>query len=181
MKAASRARIALQPGIVNRLRLWNSSLLYTRNSKYVSITTHSVTGESVVSNIGKGLFSSTDYIAGDVVAHYSGQWITSDEAIRRDKEGRGGYMLKANTTNPLKVLDCYSMWHNNKCFASAANSATHLYSSANPATRRKVTKNVKLTVSRLHGAKLKATTAIPANTEIITSYGGSYRYPTTTI
>jgi hypothetical protein len=177
MKASSRARIAGQPGIVHRLRVWNSSQLYTRNSQYVRIS-NTTGGVETVTAIGKGLFSYTDYAANDIVAHYSGEWITLAEAQRRDSAGRGGYMLKANTTDPLSVLDCYSQWHNNKCFASAANSATQLYSKADPQSRRKVVKNVDLIVSRVQGVKLKAITAIPSNTEIITSYGGSYRYPT---
>lgn len=178
MKASSRQRIANQPGVVTRLRVWNTSQLYTRDSQYVRITKHPDTGVETVTTIGKGLFSYIDYATNDVVAHYSGEWITLEEAARRENEGRGGYMLKANTTDQLTVLDCYSTWHNNECFASAANSATHLYSGGNSQSRRKVAKNVELSVSRIHGAKLKAITRIPANTEIITSYGSGYRYPT---
>jgi hypothetical protein len=171
MHSRSRARLEVNK-VVLRINEIRNSYLYTKRS---TVTIRRNGQESIIP--GKGLFCTSTLYEKDIIVYYSGEWITLHEMEIRVRDGYGGYMHRARTTDALKVLDCYASHSEGHCLASNANSATNAFHKVG-GEWIKLNKNAGIVVSRNLGAKLVVTAkCILPNVEILTTYGTSYKYP----
>ena len=120
--------------------------------------------------IGEALLCSIDIPPNTHFIAFDGVFRTLEDFQKRRKEGKGSYAVAAGAN---KVLDCFDKRREEKCQASIANNCLNLVHSI---SQKKAVKNSNFH----HNFKSKITTlksgkfAIPANTEIMYSYGSSY-------
>ena len=129
--------------------------------------------QTYTSRIGDGLFSSIAYKPGDFICKFSGDFISTDERLKRQENGRGGYMLWVNR---WECLDCYANYAAGKCYASFANSPRLVRLHNDPVTKVSANSTLKVnTTQRTH--TLLAARYISPHTEILWLYNDEYIYP----
>lgn len=158
--------------IVNRITNEVFNSLYRKPSSLLASTyVHGIRTNVYELSIGDGLFSTLSYDVGDVIAEFHGKKITQLEAIELNRNNKAGYVVYLNKSN---CLDCSANRFDGTCMASLCNSPLHCW---NTILQQLAAANGKLcnrTVNGVRSAFIIATIPIPANTEILMSYGNRY-------
>ena len=122
--------------------------------------------------IGDALFCEIDIPPNTpFIAFTNGVFRTIANFADRRKQGKGRYALYA-TSN--RIYDCYEAAMQGKCLASKCNSPLNLVHSITRGVAVAISKYIFDTKQKL--VKLKSgNSVIPANTEIMYSYGRTYK------
>lgn len=159
LKAVQRRRMPITDEVFDRSERESEKYLYVGKSHYQNDTNIP---------IGNGLFSGIGLKRGDHICFFVGEERSVEDYNSRVERGLGGYAH--HLTNAL-VLDCYNL--RTVCKASMANTCRGL--------RHIVSGNTAINNAEIHvdmvrrRVRLVATSDIPANTEILTPYGGAFR------
>ncbi len=114
--------------------------------------------------IGNGLFPTISRSKGDAVVNFVGEIITRHEYNGRVANGYGGYAVQMSAS---EVLDCYN--YKASCKASMCNDFHNIIHKIGGAVGFA---NVNIVVdTKRQSARLVAMKGIPANTEMLTTYG----------
>ena len=130
-----------------------SPTLFIGKSKYRSLIS--------TRSIGLGLFTRIDIPSGNEICRYIGER-TSKEKYEED--ARQGFSHYCIMISPSEYYNCYQQAKIGLCKASFANSPIQLEGAPKQNARRE-------------GMKLFAISAIPANEEVLCSYGLGYKFP----
>jgi len=154
------------------------------SEEFLYSTTSSLYTNNGNKSIGLGLFRSTPIINDELIAKFKGETITYDEALIRQTNGRGGYMVYI--TDNL-CLDCYEnailLQNDNsaRCYASMANSPLNVHRVIFDAVGHEIhvveniRSNCNLMINRNNKTvSLRAKQNIEAHTEILYNYSANY-------
>jgi hypothetical protein len=140
------------------------------NALYGAVSNHvDRQGES----LGQGLFSTIDFVKGDVIAEFHGEVITYEEYLDLGLTGMHRFVIRVKSN---VYLDCRKNRFKGRCKASLANSPLH---AVHKLTGQQATANCSLHISGPAGeAKLVtlvcSVNKIERNTEIMWRYGSGH-------
>jgi hypothetical protein len=159
LKEVQRIRMPITDEVFHRSERESEKYLYVGTSHHRNDT---------ATPIGNGLFSSIGFKCGDHICYFIGEERSAAEFKDREERGLGGYAH--HFTNSL-VYDCYNF--KTVCKASMANTCRGLFHIVSGSA---ATNNAEIHVDVVRRrVRLVATMDIPANTEIMTPYGGAFR------
>jgi len=143
--------------------------LYVRKSDYVGLNPVSKIFDV---DINDGLYSSKDYITGEVVVGFVGEEIDHAELKARTAAGRSGYFVQCT---PNIFIDCYENRHRGICRASCINSVHVEHPLKNKITQQLASLNVGLKIRydtdlKKYIAKYIALKSIQKDTEFFGHY-----------
>jgi hypothetical protein len=154
----------------NRVNTHLHKFLYHRESDLRCLDKDGLT---YTSKIGHGLFSSVDIDSGSIIGYFSGNIITPIMKLKREIEGKSGYMIKISKSC---ILDCYDNYVSGKCIISYANSPKNCINPKDP--KKNIRANSIITVcTRLKTVAIRSKRLIPAHEEILFSYQSEYKFP----
>jgi len=144
----------------NRAEQFLYESLYIKKSDYIGRNRH---------HIGYGLYSNIKISKDTTIGKYIGKIISTEQRLRREFEGKGGYFIHIDAT---ESLDCYDERQTKTCKMSFINSYVNAISGR---ITDNAIQNARIVVhAKNKSVSVKNIKDIRANEEIFIDYGDQY-------